>query len=93
MTLSLADTQVLIDQLFERLEATDKPAGVNQLTHSLRLHITKKYDAGVPLAPREQGLIDALGFIRNRRRGSAPMAFMITLIVLIIVYVAWTLSA
>lgn len=89
--ISLTDTQVLIDQLFERLEGADKPAAVNQLTHSLRLHITIKHDAGVTLAPREQGLIDALGFMRNRRHNSTPAVIILVLIVVSgIAYLLWS---
>lgn len=90
MALSDADTQVLIDNLFERLEAAEQPSTVNLVTHSLRLHITSKHDAGLPLSDREQGLVDALGFIRNRRRGPAPTTVLLLVVLLAgVAYALW----
>lgn len=82
MAASTDDVQVLIDNLFTRLEGANGPAAVNLLTHSLRLHITTKHDAGLPLAPREQAVVDALGFLRNKRRGPGPVAYLAFMILL-----------
>ena len=76
MAVSTDDVQVLIDNLFTRLEGADGPAAVNLLTHSLRLHITTKHDVGLPLTPREQAVVDALGYLRNKRRGPGPVAWL-----------------
>ncbi len=92
MALSTDDTQVLIDRLFERLEDASSPASVNQFTHSLRLHITTKHDAGLVLSPREQALVDALGFMRNRRRSPlAALTFMVLLVLVLgaVAYAVW----
>lgn len=82
MAASMDDIQVLIDNLFTRLEVAEGPAAVNLLTHSLRLHITTKHDAGAPLSPREQAVVDALGFLRNRRRGPGAATMLVVLLVL-----------
>lgn len=88
MAASTDDVQVLIDNLFTRLEGADGPAAVNLLTHSLRLHITTKYDLDLPLTPREQAVVDALGFLRNKRRGPGPVTYLaVAILVGIAVYV------
>ena len=91
MSRNAEDIQETIDTLFTRLEGTNDPGKVQQLTHALRHQVSQKAEAGGRLHPREQALIAAVGSIRKRRRSSWTGTLVFAVLVALAILVAWWL--
>jgi hypothetical protein len=85
-----AERQELIDTLFDKLEATDQPGSVNQLTHALRVQITAKRKVGQALDARENAIIAAVGSIGPQASGPGLFTWLVVLAILAAAaYGAW----
>ena len=78
----MADMQELIDTLFDKLEAAEKPGEVNQLTHALRTQLSRKRAGGQNLTAREQAILGNLGAIKEPSSG--PSLAVVVIVVAVI---------
>jgi len=82
--------QELIDTLFDKLEAAEKPGEVNQLTHALRTQLSRKRASGQALTAREQAILGNLGAIKEASSGpSLVVVFVVIAVIGGLIYAAY----
>lgn len=79
--LGLGDVQIMIDKLFEKLDAAKSGGEITQYNQALRMQITRKRKLGGSLSAREREIVAALGEIAPPRRGN-PLAMLVALVVI-----------
>ncbi len=80
--LTLSDVQVVIDKLFEKLDAARSGGEITQYNQALRVQITRKKQLGGTLSEREREIVAALGEISPPRRGS-PLTTLVLIVLAI----------
>ncbi len=88
-TQSLEDIQVIIDNLFDRLEKAETGGEISQCNHALRIQITKKKQMGGRLSEREETLIKAIGIIEAKKNGRLMQLIVLIVAFFIGLYVAY----
>jgi hypothetical protein len=87
--LALGDVQVMIDKLFEKLEAARSGGAITQYNQALRVQITRKKQLGGTLSEREREIVAALGEIAPPRRSSPLGTLVLAVLVIGALYVAY----
>lgn len=85
----LTDIQIVIDKLFGRLDGSSTGGELTQYNHALRVQITKKKKLGGTLTAREQDLVAAVGQIADQKSGGSLWVFVLVLLVIGGLYVAY----